>query len=639
MNAQTFLDNLGHIANAPEGVQRLREMIYNLAITGDLNQQKSEDGDGKSLLEKITETRRQLIESKSFKRSPKLENLRDTFATELPDIPGSWVWTRLVDIGEINPKNQAEDDIIASFASMSAISEKYSEEMTPDDKPWSVIKKGFTHFADGDVVLAKITPCFENGKSAVVQQLSNGIGAGTTELHVIRPITPFVDPRFIYIFLRSPYFKIAGETHMTGTAGQKRLPTEYFATRPFPLPPIEEQKCIVVKVDELMALCDKLEALQQKRKKLCELTCVAALDALSNAQRPIEIQESWSRLRMNFASLISTPESAGAIRQTILQLAAYGKFQTRDPNATPADTLVESISKASDIQSHSFPPHWVSTNLGSLGEWRGGGTPSKSRPDFWDGQIPWVSPKDMKALVIKDSRDHVSEAGVANSPAKLIPEGSLLMVVRGMILAKAFPVALNEVDVTINQDMKALIPKIGDMREFILLALRAFEPLIMDAVQRSSHGTCKLSTDFLNDFVIGVPPIEEQKRILEKANNLIELVNYLESNLQRSQTLSQELAVASVVKITGTQFKEQEKMKAPKMALVSALKVGASPKPKDQAPLTSLLTKNEGELSAKTLWSHSGLKIEEFYQQLKTEMANGWIIEPEKAVMREVTAN
>ena len=117
MNAQKFLDNFGYIANAPQGVQRLREMIYNLAITGDLSQQRPEDRDGQSLLEQITETRRQLIERKSFKRSPKLENFLDTFATELPNIPGSWVWTRLVDIGEINHLiNQVEDDMLASFA-------------------------------------------------------------------------------------------------------------------------------------------------------------------------------------------------------------------------------------------------------------------------------------------------------------------------------------------------------------------------------------------------------------------------------------------------------------------------------------------------------------------------------------------
>jgi hypothetical protein len=118
-------------------------------------------------------------------------------------------------------------------------------------------KKGYTHFAEGDVGLAKITPCFENGKSTVFRNLTGGIGAGTTELHIVRPI--FVDANYILIFLKSPHFIETGIPKMTGTAGQKRVPFEYFAYSPFPLPPLAEQHRIVAKVDELMALCDRLE--------------------------------------------------------------------------------------------------------------------------------------------------------------------------------------------------------------------------------------------------------------------------------------------------------------------------------------------------------------------------------------------
>jgi type I restriction enzyme S subunit len=103
--------------------------------------------------------------------------------------------------------------------------------LAPEANKWGSIKKGFTHFANGDVVVAKITPCFENGKAAVIDGLEHSIGAGTTELHVFRPIHAGVLSGYVYLFLRSPYFAIEGEKNMTGTAGQKRLPTEYFATR------------------------------------------------------------------------------------------------------------------------------------------------------------------------------------------------------------------------------------------------------------------------------------------------------------------------------------------------------------------------------------------------------------------------
>jgi type I restriction enzyme, S subunit len=106
--------------------------------------------------------------------------------------------------------------------------------------------------------LAKITPCFENGKSAVFRNLTGGIGAGTTELHIVRPL--FVDQDYILLFVKSPHFIETGIPKMTGTAGQKRVPTEYFARSPFPLAPLAEQHRIVAKVDALMALCDQLEA-------------------------------------------------------------------------------------------------------------------------------------------------------------------------------------------------------------------------------------------------------------------------------------------------------------------------------------------------------------------------------------------
>lgn len=140
---------------------------------------------------------------------------------------------------------------------MRLINSELSEPHGHEIKKWADIKNGFTHFAEGDVVLAKITPCFENRKSSIMRNLANGIGAGTTELHVVRPI--IVDPRYVLIFLKSPLFVEAGIPEMTGTAGQKRVPTSYFAASPFPLPPLAEQRRIVAKVDQLMALVDELE--------------------------------------------------------------------------------------------------------------------------------------------------------------------------------------------------------------------------------------------------------------------------------------------------------------------------------------------------------------------------------------------
>ena len=111
------------------------------------------------------------------------------------------------------------------------IAAEYGKANEHEPRLWGQIKKGYTHFVEGDVGLAKITPCFENGKSTVFPQSDGCIGSGTTELHVVRPI--YLDADYIVLFLKCPHFIETGIPRMTGTAGQKRVPTEYFTSSPF----------------------------------------------------------------------------------------------------------------------------------------------------------------------------------------------------------------------------------------------------------------------------------------------------------------------------------------------------------------------------------------------------------------------
>ena len=255
---QRICDNFNLLYDAPETVGHLRQAILQLAVQGKLVAQDPGDEPAAVLLEKATAEKERLIKE-GIIRKPKPLSSNDL---ENPyKLPLNWKWTRLFDIGLINPRNVAKDDMEASFIPMTLISETYSIPISSERRLWGEIKSGFTHFAEEDVVLAKITPCFQNGKSAVMRNLLNGFGAGTTELHVFRPLLDeSVNPDYVLLYLRSPQFLKEGIERMTGTAGQKRVPRDYFAGNPFPLPPFEEQKRIVAKVDQLMALCDELEA-------------------------------------------------------------------------------------------------------------------------------------------------------------------------------------------------------------------------------------------------------------------------------------------------------------------------------------------------------------------------------------------
>ncbi|MGH9367175.1 MAG: restriction endonuclease subunit S [Thermoanaerobaculia bacterium] len=145
---------------------------------------------------------------------------------------------------------------------------------------------------------------------------------------------------------------------------------------------------------------------------------------------------------------------------------------------------------------------------------QGGGTPSSSDPSFWEGSIPWITPKDMKSRVLRDSLDHISAEATLASPAKLIQPGAVLVVVRGMILAHTVPTAVLTTPATINQDMKAMVPAKEVSPDYLCAVLWALNPELLGLVERSTHDTRKLETDKLLDFRIPVPAIPEQERLV-----------------------------------------------------------------------------------------------------------------------------
>ena len=343
MKLETFFKHFDLLAEAPNGVQKLRELILDLAVRGKLVPQDANDEPAAVLLERIKKEKERLVKEGKVKKDKLSQSI---IAEEIPyKLPTNWQWTKLCEIGLINPRNEVDDSKIASFIPMNLIPQSYNKEIRYEVRKWADIKKGFTHFADGDVVLAKITPCFQNRKSTVIYGLKNSVGAGTTELHVYRPINNLINPEYVLLYLKSAEFINNGISKLTGTAGQKRVPNEYFAENPFPLPPLAEQKRIVTKVDELMKLCDELEARQKKKQETRILINNAALNKLLTADTPETFTKNWQRIGDNFDILYSAPENIGKLRQAILQLAVMGKLVPQNANDEPAAVLLERIKK------------------------------------------------------------------------------------------------------------------------------------------------------------------------------------------------------------------------------------------------------------------------------------------------------
>lgn len=172
----------------------------------------------------------------------------------------------------------------------------------------------------------------------------------------------------------------------------------------------------------------------------------------------------------------------------------------------------------------SNPKGWPVKTLIELTKFQSGGTPPKSREDLWMGTLPWVSPKDMKVVEISDSIDHVSDAVLRETNLKLVPVGSLLIVVRGMILVHTVPVAQTSVPVVINQDMKALIPSSAVDSSYLLWALKVQHARILALVDTAAHGTKKLDTSKIEALEIPVPPIEMQRLFKRRAVDVVSIV-------------------------------------------------------------------------------------------------------------------
>jgi type I restriction enzyme S subunit len=158
--------------------------------------------------------------------------------------------------------------------------------------------------------------------------------------------------------------------------------------------------------------------------------------------------------------------------------------------------------------------------LGEVVDFGSGATPSKENPEFWNGRTPWVSPKDMKVEEITDAEDHVSAAAFEKSNLQLVPKDTVLIVVRGMILAHTVPIRLCRVPVAINQDMKGLLPKQPIEPEFLRWSLQAQHPHLLNQVSTAGHGTKKLDSDRLRGVTIPVPPLTLQKEFAARVSDI-----------------------------------------------------------------------------------------------------------------------
>lgn len=463
----------------------------------------------------------------------------------------SWKWSQIAEIGVLSPRNDAPDEADASFVPMQMIAAEYGTPNVHEVRTWAAIKTGYTHFSEGDVGLAKITPCFENGKSTVFRNLTGGFGSGTTELHVVRPL--LVVQNYVLIFLKSPYFIQTGIPKMTGTAGQKRVPPEHFAHAPFPLPPLAEQHRIVAKVDELMALCDALEAGTYEAIEAHELLVENLLATLTDSDSAEALAESWARIETHFDTLFTTEASIDQLKQTILQLAVMGKLvrqsltedRSNQNKLRPDDNAEAYDLKSFRVRAMKFPlpSNWTIEPLSRISS-HVVDCPHTTPKWTDEGYLCAKSEQIMAGYLDLTNPNYVSEETYIERIERLKPEPNDILFKReGGILGVACRIPQG-LELCLGQRLMLIRANELISAEFLDLVLNS--PWITDyASEKTTGGAApRVNMAIVRGFPIPVPPMAEQRRILEMFNGLSSLCDLLKSKLSSARTAEIVLADA-----------------------------------------------------------------------------------------------
>ena len=411
---------------------------------------------------------------------------------EIPfEVPKGWEWCRVSSLFQINPKVVAEDNTSAAFIPMEAISAGYGSEFRYYEKKWGEIKSGYTAFADNDIAFAKITPCFQNRKSAIFEGLPNGIGAGTTELKILRTYGETINRWFVLYFLESPYF--IDEATFKGTANQQRIIVGYLENKLFPLPPLAEQERIVGKIGLVMPIIDKYS----KSQELLDKMNVELNECLKKSVLQEAIQ---GKLVPQIAEEGTAQELIEQIKAEKQKLVKEGKLKKSALNDSVIfrgddNKYYEQIgSEITEIDlPFEYPSSWSIARLNAVCQ-------------LTDG----LKTTGKQCLLdAKYLRGKSSETIVEHG--KFVYKGDNIMLVDGENSGEVFIVPQ---DGYMGSTFKQLWISSSMYEPYIL----AFIQFYKETLRNSKKGAAipHLNKELFYGLIIGIPPLQEQRRVVQK---------------------------------------------------------------------------------------------------------------------------
>ncbi|HEP9227772.1 restriction endonuclease subunit S [Pseudomonas aeruginosa] len=554
-------DNLPLLTGAPNGAKKLRELILQLAVMGKLVPQDPSDEPASELLKRIAEGKARLVAEGKIKRQKPRAHITET---EAPfDLPKDWQWARLGDLSELITSGSRDwaqhySNEGAIFVRMGNLSRGSYELRLNSIQRVSPPENGEgsrTKLEPGDLLLS-IT-----GDVGLLGLIPENFGEAYINQHVclIRFISS-VRGRFLPEALRSPLAYKQYEAPQRGIKNSFRLGD--VSDILVPLPPLAEQHRIVAKVDELMALCDRLEAQQADTESAHTQLVQALLDSLAQSSDADEFAANWKRLAEHFHTLFTTESSIDALKQTLLQLAVMGKLVPQHPNDEPASELLKRIAEEKsrlvtegkikrqkplpeineEDKPFQLPKSWIWTRLGNLAGLITSGSRDWAQHYSEEGAVfvrmGNLSRRSYELRLNNIQRVSPPEDG-EGSRTKL-EAGDLLISITGEVgLLGLIPDGFGEA--YINQHV-CLVRFVRQLQgRFLPEILRS--PLAYDqyeAPQRGIKNSFRL-TD-VSEMLVPLPPLSEQHRIVAKVDQLMALCDQLKIRLAQARQLNEQLA-------------------------------------------------------------------------------------------------
>jgi type I restriction enzyme S subunit len=465
---------------------------------------------------------------------------------DLPKFPPSWCTAILQEVTEVNPSLPLDDianDTQVSFLPMKSVEEESGRFKASAVKKFIEVKKGYTPFVDGDVIFAKITPCMENGKAAVVENLINGIGFGSTEFHVLRPANELLSPQFLFFYVIQKSFRQEAQAKMTGSAGQKRVPTTFIQNAEIPLPPLPEQQRIVAKIEELFTKLDVgVDALKKARTQLGRYR-----QALLKAAVTGELTREWREAHKgelepatDLLARIHRERRAKWEADQLTKMEAAGKppkngdwkRKYQEPSAPDTSELpiidgwqwvtLETVAEAIDPQpSHRTPPE-VSNGVPYVGM----GDVTKEK------KIDLVNARKVSADVLAEHKQRyqlkegdffIGKIGTIGKPVKLTPP---------------FEYALSANIVLIQPEPTYTEEKFA----FLYMASPLVEKLLTAGSRATTQAAFGIQKVRLLPYPL--PSTDEQRKIVEEVERLLSIADAMERTIEQSLNQAERLRQA-----------------------------------------------------------------------------------------------